>query len=233
MDLKRKNLSFKSIFDVSAQLDNFDIVLTTWIHLVHILLQLAESPEHMTAILEEVLPLLKMNAKTHKTGDTLLHLAVSSSSTLHSNSFLDGDSDSTSMFVFPSLEVTDFLLKCGCDVHSRNNLHETPLHIAAKRENFSPEVAAKLLDHGAHLDIPDLRDICPIDILKTQKNLNFNLVPYVSLKCLAAQVIVKERVPFSSQDVPQCLDEMLQMHVPNLPAINFDDCCATTMEYEV
>ena len=66
-----------------SQLDNFDIVLTTWIHLIHILLQLAETPEHMTLVLEEVLPLLKMHAKTQKTGDTLLHLAVSSTSTLH------------------------------------------------------------------------------------------------------------------------------------------------------
>merc|ERR1719433_261219 len=61
-----------------SQLDNFDIVLTTWIHLIHILLQLAETPEHMTLVLEEVLPLLKMHARTQKTGDTLLHLAVSS-----------------------------------------------------------------------------------------------------------------------------------------------------------
>ena len=72
-----------------------------------------------------------MHAKTQKTGDTLLHLAVSSTSTLHSNSFLDGDPDSSSasLCVFPSLEVTDFILKCGYDVHSRNNLRETPLHI--------------------------------------------------------------------------------------------------------
>ena len=84
-----------------AQLDNFDIVLTTWIHLIHILLQLAETPEHMTQVLEEVLPLLKIHARTQKTGDTLLHLAVSSTSTLHSNSFLDGDPDSSALNVFP------------------------------------------------------------------------------------------------------------------------------------
>ena len=59
-----------------------------------------------------------------------------------------------------------------------------------------------------------------MDILKAQKQTQINLVPYVSLQCLAAQVIVKERVPFTSQDVPRHLDEMLQMHQPNLPALS-------------
>ena len=215
-----------------SQLDNFDIVLTTWIHLVHILLQLAETEVQKTATFEEVMPMLHKNVKTHKTGDSLLHLAVSSASTLHSNSFLDGDQGgetSSNLSVFPSPGVTDFILKCGYDIHCRNTINETPLHVAVKPENFSTEVATKLLEHGAHLDIPDLRDICPVDILRAQKQTQLNLVPYVSLKCLAAQVIVKERVPFTSQDVPKHLDEMLQMHVPNLPALS--DLAIVSREY--
>jgi len=203
------------------QLDSFDIILTTWIHLVHILLQLAETEFQKTATFEEVMPMLQKNVKTHKTGDSLLHLAVSSASTLHSNSFLDGDGETSSnLTVFPSPKVTEFILKCGYDIHSRNSINETPLHIAVKPENFSVDIATQLLEHGAHLDIPDSRDICPVDILKAQKQTQINLVPYVSLQCLAAQVIVKERVPFTSQDVPRHLDEMLQMHLPNRPALS-------------
>ena len=126
------------------------------------------------------------------------------------------------------MEVTDFILKCGYDVHCRNHLQETPLHIASKTENFSSNVAIKLLEHGAHLDTPDVRDICPIDILKAQPN-KINVVPYVSLKCLAAQVIVKERVTFEPHEMPEHLDKMLQMHVPNLPALyalDLDECCS-------
>ena len=213
-----------------TQLDNFDTVLTTWIHLIHILLQLAESPEHMTQVLEEVLPLLKMHARTKKTGDTLLHLAVSSTS-LHSNSFLDGDPDSSALSVFPSLEVTDFILKCGYDVHCRNNLQETPLHIASKTENFSNNIMTKLLDHGAHLDTPDVRDICPIDILKAQPN-KINVVPYVSLKCLAAQVIVKERIPYEQHEMPDHLEDLLTMHMPNLPALRILEECCSSLDLE-
>ena len=174
-----------------------------------------------TATFEEVMPMLQKHVKTHKTGDSLLHLAVSSASTLHSNSFLDGDGETSSnLTVFPSPKVTEFILKCGYDIHSRNSINETPLHIAVKPENFSVDIATQLLEHGAHLDIPDSRDICPVDILKAQKQTQINLVPYVSLQCLAAQVIVKERVPFTSQDVPRHLDEMLHMHLPNLPALS-------------
>ena len=59
-----------------------------------------------------------------------------------------------------------------------------------------------------------------MDILKAQNQSQINLVPYVSLKCLAAQVIMRERVPFTSEQVPKCMDELLQLHVPNLPAID-------------
>jgi ankyrin repeat protein len=160
--------------------------------------------------------MLKLNTRTQNSGDTLLHLAVSSSSTLHSNSFLDGDGPggdpNTNLNVFPSLEVTDFILKCGFDIHSRNDLLETPLHIASKRENFSPKVTQKLLENGAHLDIPDSRDICPKDILKAHPA-KINLVPYVSLKCLAAQVVLRENIPVDI--VPENIKELLQSHRMN------------------
>ena len=50
-------------------------------------------------------------------------------------------------------------LKCGADVHCRNSIAETPLHIAAKAENYSESVVKLLLDRGAHLDVPDERRI--------------------------------------------------------------------------
>ena len=49
--------------------------------------------------------------------------------------------------------------KCGADVHCRNSIDETPLHIAAKAENYSESVVKLLLDRGAHLDVPDERRI--------------------------------------------------------------------------
>ena len=203
-----------------SQLDIFDIVLNTWIHLIHILLQLAETEAQLSQIFMQVMPMLQKEVRTHRAGDSLLHLAVSSSSTLHSNSFLDGDGSSRPHNVFPSFEVTDFILKCGYDVHVQNNLNETPLHIAVKAENFMTDVTKVLLDKGAHLDVPDLRDITPLDILKAHNQTKVQIMPYISLKCLAAQVIMRERVPYGPEDVPEDLRHMLEMHAPHLPAIS-------------
>lgn len=162
-------------------------------------------------------------------GDTLLHLAVASSSMLKSNSFLDGgvegiDADRLSgqsecvlrTPLFPSESVARFILLCGYNVHARNDMQETPLHIASRCENFSGTVANLLLQHGAHLDTPDLRDICPKDILLAHA-CKINIMPYVSLKCLAANIILKERVPFGKDDLPKSMHELVEMHVPNLP----------------
>ena len=35
------------------------------------------------------------------------------------------------------------------------------------QENYVPEIAAVLLDYGAHLDVPDSMGLTPLDILKT------------------------------------------------------------------
>ena len=105
-----------------------------------------------------VAPILKRSPET-QSGETLLHLAVSSSSTLRSNSFVEDDSSAASSSLFPSAEVAGFILKCGADVHCRNSIAETPLHIAAKAENYSESVVKLLLDRGAHLDVPDDRRI--------------------------------------------------------------------------
>ena len=103
-------------------------------------------------------PILRRSPETQG-GDTLLHLSVSSSSTLRANTFAEDDSSAAASSLFPSLEVADFILKCGADVHCRNSIAETPLHIAAKAENYSEKVVRLLLDRGAHLDVPDERRI--------------------------------------------------------------------------
>ena len=128
--------------------------------------------------------------------------------------------------LFPSPHVTGFIVKCGHDVHARNNLQETPLHIACKVENFHTEVVNTLLDHGAHLDVPDSRNICPIDILKSHRQ--FASARVSSLKCLATRSIVKEEVPFLPEDVPYNLNDYVKFHtkparIEPILAYNSDD----------
>lgn len=203
-----------------VQANNFDIILTAWIHTVHMLLKLASSTEEHYEVLKVVMPVLKMDPVTSLQGDGLLHLAVSSTSTLRSNSFLDGDESVQGMF--PSLPVARFIIMCGYDVHARNNIKETPLHMAAKRDNFCPEVTHLLLEAGAHLDTPDARDICPQDIFKTHP-CKVNLVPYTSLKCLAVTTVLRQRVLFRGCDLPSDLHSHINMHIPSLPPLCHED----------
>ena len=114
-----------------------------------------------------------------------------------------------------------FVLTCGYDVHVRNDLQETPLHVACRLENFQVKVARVLLEAGAQLYTPDLRDICPQDILSAaQPHVKFSAMPWVTLKCLAARAIIKKKVPFNRSYIPQCLSQLIDLHVPTLPCCN-------------
>ena len=103
------------------------------------------------------------------------------------------------------------MLKCGHEVHAKNDLGETPLHIASKTENFNPEVVNSLLSYGAHLDVPDTRDICPMDILKSH-HAKIQVMPYISLKCLATRCILREDISVLPNDLPLSLHQYLGLH---------------------
>ena len=202
--------------ECKAQLDNFDIVLTTWVHLIFILLRSAKSKGDLRAIFRLVQPILELNPRTQE-GDSLLHLAVSSSYSLKSNCFLDDDSYP----LFPNPEVAEFILKCGFDIHTRNLIDETPLHIACKLDNFSESVSKLLLDNNAHLDTPDKRRIRPQDILQTH-SAKIDVIPYVSLKCLATQALIKHDLALDALHKHDCLQKALVKHDKEA-ALSYDE----------
>jgi len=73
-------------------------------------------------------------------------------------------------------------------VHSRNSEGETPLHVAAIKGNYSATISLLLLEAGAHLDSRDSSGCTPASILATHP-CKLDLVPYTTLKCLAAQTL--------------------------------------------
>ncbi len=196
------------------QCDNYDIVLTTWIHLVLIMLKASAAREEngddevLSRIFSLVLPVLRSRPTTHQSGDSLLHLAVSSSSTLKGNSYLD----ERALPVFPSAEVADFFLKCGCDVHARNLLGETPLHVACQPANFETPVAETLLCAGAHLDAPDERHITSADILRVNEvAVKLDTMCFQSLKCLSARAATKHCLDLSV--LPATVKDFVSLHM--------------------
>ena len=61
-------------------------------------------------------------------GDSLLHMAASSSSKIDNSSILDPEQSD----IFPNESVVKYLLEAGFDPNKVNDLGETSLHVAAK-----------------------------------------------------------------------------------------------------
>jgi len=184
-----------------TQLDNYDLVLQSWLHLLYLLLRLATDFQQRSEIFVLVKHFKRLSPRAQN-GDSILHLAVAATSAVRSNSFLDDESIS----LFPSAQVVEFLLHCGFSTSCRNNEAKTPLHTAALKANFSLQVAELLLGAGAHLDARDASGCTPASILATHP-CKLDLVPYTSLKCLASQAIRRHGLPVSPPWLPQeCRD---------------------------
>jgi len=184
-----------------TQLDNYDLVLQSWLHLLYILLRLARDYQQKCEIFVLVKHFKKLCPRA-QSGDSILHLAVAATSAVRSHSFLEDDS----INLFPSPEVVAFLLSCGFSVHSRNSEGETPLHVAAIKGNYSATISLLLLEAGAHLDSRDSSGCTPASILATHP-CKLDLVPYTTLKCLAAQTLRQHNIPVVSPHIPpECRD---------------------------
>jgi len=84
------------------QLDNFDVVLATWAHLLLVLLRSASTQSETEAAESLAAPALARLDPQSQRGESLLHLAASSSSTLKGGGLVDDDQHQ----LFPSPEVT-------------------------------------------------------------------------------------------------------------------------------
>jgi ankyrin repeat protein len=180
-----------------------------------VMIKMASSGEDYAKVFALVEPVLKLRPRTQG-GETILHLAVSSSSTLKSRNFMDDDS----FALFPSADVADFFLRCGFDVHSRNFHRGTPLHTVCKKENFSREAVQVLLRHGAHLDVFDEDDVTPLDLLRkaARKSSGDSIcsAKHLTLKCLSAQALMAMKKPHPELGLlPYTLQEFLYLHKRN------------------
>jgi len=190
-----------------TQVDNLDMVLHSWIHLVYLLLKLAESEDDRREIFHIVHHTKKLGVVSSD-GDSLLHLAVNSTPALSSTSFHDLDNQS----LFPNPAVVSFLLSCGFNPHARNLDRETPLHISAMKENYSCEIGELLLGAGAHLDVPDSMGLTPLDILKSHPA-KLNAVKHLSLKCLSTLAIKRNKIDFVNAQLPVSCQEFCLLHM--------------------
>jgi Fem-1 family protein b len=106
-----------------------------------------------------------------------------------------------SHFRYPCLHTVRILLQCGADVNARNTKRNTPLHAFASNSNgYNESVFELLCNANAHLDYANSLSQTPLDVVS---NLNMKQLlkarMKLSLKCLCAQLIQKNNIPFDGK----------------------------------
>lgn len=189
---------------------SWDKVLKILSHLLYLVTQLPRLPVTELPLRKRIHRLVHIMDPRSTQGDSMLHLAVSRSNSLRTqNIFEEGGSQLGHLF--PSLPVVQFLVECGARVNATNNMESTPLHTATCAANFNQEVVELLLRHGAHIDVRNVQGVRPSHLLVANPASTVSVPRYISLKCLCAQVISTNRLPYKGE-VPEVLETFIEAH---------------------
>uniref|UniRef100_A0A1B0BWH6 SOCS box domain-containing protein n=1 Tax=Glossina palpalis gambiensis TaxID=67801 RepID=A0A1B0BWH6_9MUSC len=191
------------------QQENFDNIFKCIAHAIYLLVSTAHGRDEIRRVYMSVKELVKLNICSACTSDTLLHLCVSRLNVIKSGYLNDNNLN----IIFPDASVIKFLLDCGMNVNAKNEVKSTPLHIAAQPYNFSNEIISLLLNNGADLDQPNKSDERPFNLIASNPANTVSLMNYITLKCLAATVISRYRIPYK-EEIPKCLEDFLKHHEP-------------------
>lgn len=175
-------------------------------HLFYVLNSISSNDAERESTRSLIASILSLDPR-NSSGDSLLHLVVSKSNTMKANGFLE---DSHTI-IFPDANVTELLLQSGSQVDLINHSDCTPLHVACTRSNYDDKVVQVLLGYGAHIDRKNSSGNQPQKLLSSISECTLNPLNYISLKCLAARVIVDSKIPFRGQ-IPVYLEDFIQVH---------------------
>lgn len=73
------------------------------------------------------------------------------------------------------------------------------------------QIVETLLLHGGHIDSRNRNGQRPVDLLRLVPECKINPLQFMTLKCLAARVVVDNKIVFKSQ-VPAILENFIQAH---------------------
>jgi ankyrin repeat protein len=191
----------------------YDQVLQIITHLLHLVtcLHSNEDEDYITEIRRRIHTVVRVVDPRTTAGDSLLHLSVMKNNTLKTqhtqNMFEEGK-----FAFFPSVEVAKLLVECGAKINAYNHNANSPLHTASNTMNYRQEIVETLLEHGAHIDARNSHGLRPLDMLKLNPDCKINPLQYLTLRCLAANVIVGNGLPYKPGQVPTVLEEFIEAH---------------------
>ena len=73
------------------------------------------------------------------------------------------------------------------------------------------QIVESLLENGAHIDVRNMRNERPLDMLKKVTDCKINPLMYLSLRCLAASTIARNKLPYK-KEIPTMLEEFIEAH---------------------
>lgn len=175
-------------------------------HLFYVLNVIRKNPSQVDETRKMIQAIRRINPR-NSYGDTLLHLVVSKTNTMKSNTFIEDPHT----LIFPDANVCKLLLECDFNVDAINNNASTPLHVASTRSNYNPDVISHLLNYGGHIDRRNYTGNQPFKQLASINECTINSLQFISLKCLAARKIVECKIPYIGE-VPLTLEEFINIH---------------------
>lgn len=187
--------------------ENFDRLLRVLTHLMYVMHSLPKKNAAQDADVRRLVARGLAQQPRSAARDSLLHLVVSRANTMKPTAFFE----EAHVHVFPDASLAELLLECGADVEAVNEARSTPLHVAALRNNFRPDVVQTLLRHGAHLDRRNANGNQPHRMLAGISECVLNPLQHINLQCLAARKIVERRIPFAGE-VPTALEHFIRIH---------------------
>lgn len=188
----------------------YDTVLKIITHLLHLVTCLhddTDDEEHFVEIRRRIHSVVHLVDPRTTAGDSLLHLSVMKNNTLRSQNLFE----EAKFAFFPSMEVTKLLIECGAKINALNAQGNTPLHTASVPSNYRHEIVESLLENGAHIDVRNMRNERPLDMLKKVTDCKINPLMYLSLRCLAASTIARNKLPYK-KEIPTMLEEFIEAH---------------------
>ena len=113
----------------------------------------------------------------------------------------------------------ELLVECGADVNAVDNENNTALHLCSEAlqnveikqyHDLMKRIVVFLLKNGAHIDMVNLSGYSASKDL-TSSVIELNIQDLVNLKCLAARVVMKYKIPYV-EHIPESLKSFAQMH---------------------
>ncbi|ELU05935.1 hypothetical protein CAPTEDRAFT_1709 [Capitella teleta] len=186
--------------------ENVRTMVLLLLHVLRLLSRIATEPADVLALRCRVHNLNKIRLVK---GRTLLHLALDFQSSSIGDIFY---------YKFPNLQVVKLLLSCGANVNAVDiGGKNTPLHLCSKLTHLAEkykvaEVAEVLVAHGAHVDAcNELGQLASACFSRLPMKLSVPPANRVSLKCLAARAVKRNRIPYE-REVPATLNSFIELH---------------------